>query len=296
VAHSASIGRHFYCTSSIQRSVFEIIHSLVCRGIITNDYQDQTRVILRRMMTSWIDWHMREDGKGHNFILFPVLISVAGRERPAHVVDIKTMEGLLDFISVGCLLELSPALDDRHRYGYLLTPQEQDKIEAASTRFRLFVRWYGDRYCLLAGTEWINSTYLFWRRLVDFSATVYHYLLEHLRATNIAQLGFQGPNPVVFLKIIISHFSESWPELVSPFQEAMKDPSVKLYYDGPEFTLMWLTDEIMLELTSLGFTENSDFPLTIQAVPPAPPRTPLPKRNRPSPESTPKKSPSTTRP
>lgn len=222
-----------------------------------------------------------------------------GRERSPHIVDITTMEGLLDFISVGCLLELSPALDDRHRADYLLTPQEKDEIEAVSTRFRLFIRWYSDKYCLLTGTEWINAQYLFRRRLVDFAATVHRYLHEHMEATRVAQLSFQGPNPVVFSKIIISHFSESWPELVLPFEEAIKNAGPNLYYDGPAFTLMEMTEERMIELTSLGYTESADFsraPLRVQQGPLPPPRTPPPKRNRPSPESTPNKSPSTSRP
>jgi hypothetical protein len=101
------------------------------------------------------------------------------------VVDVTTKEGLLDFISVGCLIELYPALEHKP---YPISPEEQDETEAISTRFRLFVRWFGDKYCLLAGTEWMNSNYLFRRRLVDFAATVHLYLRQHMQETDIAHL------------------------------------------------------------------------------------------------------------
>jgi len=211
------------------------------------------------------------------------------------------MEGLLDFISVGCLIELSPALDQRQNLGIVST-EELDEIEAVSTRFRLFVRWFADKYCLLAGSEWINANYLFRRRLVDFAATISLYLQEHLEATRVAELPFNTINPVIFVKLVISHFSESWPELVLPFQQAMQNASRRLYYDGPEFTLLRLTDNTLKELRSLGFTESSDFsglPLVAKEPnpgPPPPPKTPPPKRDRPSPMSTPNKSPSTSRP
>jgi hypothetical protein len=53
-----AIGRHYYPTSSIQASVHQIVHTLVRRGTITNQIHVDTRVMMRRLLTSWVEWHL----------------------------------------------------------------------------------------------------------------------------------------------------------------------------------------------------------------------------------------------
>jgi hypothetical protein len=227
------------------------------------------------------------------------LMHFAGREMSPHVVDVATMRGLLDFITVGCLIELSPAVEYKP---YPKSPEEQDEIEAVATRFRMFVRWFGDSYCLLAGSMWINGNYIFRRRLVDFAATICLYTQEHQEERRAANLSYHGPSPGLFRKLVTSHFAESWPELVAPFQLAVENASRRLYYDGPEFLVVPLTKEALIELRSLGYTEELDFSLnpltTVRADPslPQPPKTPPSKRDHPSAASSPNKSPSSSRP
>jgi hypothetical protein len=80
------------------------------------------------------------------------------------------------------------------------------------------------------------------------------------------------------------------------------DASPRLYYTGPDFLLLRLTDEVLVELRSLGFSEQFDFsqqPLVVKGFDDsssALPKTPPPKRNHSLLASSPNKSPSSSRP
>jgi len=45
----------------MQPLVHQIMHSLVRHNTITNDYHIHTRVLLRRLLMGWIEWHIRSD-------------------------------------------------------------------------------------------------------------------------------------------------------------------------------------------------------------------------------------------
>jgi hypothetical protein len=44
--------------ATIRDSVSEIMHSFARRNTITNDYHVHTRVILRRVLTAWVEWYV----------------------------------------------------------------------------------------------------------------------------------------------------------------------------------------------------------------------------------------------
>jgi hypothetical protein len=180
--HCVAIGHHYYPTLSIQPSVYQCMHTLVRRGLITNEVHVHTRVLLHRMLTSWVDWYVYgnwDDGRFYPFTIAPQAnYPSIEQERLVHVPDISTADSLLDLISVGCLVELSQALDERTFTHRTIPEDEQDEIDAASTRYRLFIRWYAARFVIVMNNEWINAHYIFKHRLVDFGATIVRYAHE----------------------------------------------------------------------------------------------------------------------
>lgn len=56
-------GRHFYSTSSIASTCCGIIHTFVQGYQVTNHTHSQTRTLLRRLLTVWINYYMAEQEK-----------------------------------------------------------------------------------------------------------------------------------------------------------------------------------------------------------------------------------------
>jgi hypothetical protein len=156
--------------------------------------------------------------------------------RSPHIMDVKEVQGLLAIMAVGNVVELSSALNHRIYENQNVNELEMQEQEAATTRYRLFIRWFSDNFSVTIGEEWINPTYLFLKRLVDFSATIYSYeLAEHAkihRANRIRDL-----NPNTLRKMLRFHFLRNWPQLTGYFDQAVLSPSPQLYYTGPQFEI-----------------------------------------------------------
>lgn len=68
--HSVAVGHHFYATSCVQHSVHQVTHSLVRRGLVTNDSHIEARMLLRRMLTTWVDWYLQGDWESGEWLVF----------------------------------------------------------------------------------------------------------------------------------------------------------------------------------------------------------------------------------
>jgi hypothetical protein len=184
------------------------------------------------------------------------------RVRPAHVVDVSTPEGLLALMSVGCLMELAPALDDRH-YSRNHTPiseEELDEIDATAACFRLFLRWYGEQFLVVfENKKWVNAAYLFKRRLVDFACTVFWYIQEQQNDSPKLVASRNTLSDVSFAKRVISHFSLNWSDLVDRFQESRHTASPWLYYTGPQFKLVSKVNDRFSQFVALYGDESCDY-------------------------------------
>jgi hypothetical protein len=168
----------------------------------------------------------------------------------------------LDLISVGCLVELSQALDER-TYTYRTIPDdEQDEIDAATTWYRLYMRWYAKRFVIFMDNEWINAHYIFKRRLVDFGATMVRYTQEQATDTHAApDLPRHQLTASRMAKLIELHLSSGWPDLLYAFLIAKSNAGPHLYYTGPKIELKRLTRRLQLKLRALNYQENHDFSL-----------------------------------
>jgi hypothetical protein len=109
IEDSIMFGHHFFSCASSQPTAFGMIHTFVMNYAITNTLHDDLVTMLHQIM---VMWHLsyNEDpffmGQGN-----------------AHVPDIMTTSGFLDFMAIGNLLELAQVIDHwsysgkGHEYG-----------------------------------------------------------------------------------------------------------------------------------------------------------------------------------
>jgi hypothetical protein len=135
-------------------------------------------------------------------------------------MDISTVDGLLDLIAVRCLVELSRALDERTYIKQPLLQDEQDEIDAATARYRIFITWFSERYFVVINGEWLNASYLFNRRLVNFAATTVCYVKEQMEDSHRSPVPEHTLTDVSLTKQILHHLSSGLAELVPAFLAA----------------------------------------------------------------------------
>jgi hypothetical protein len=272
VAHSVAVGHHYYATSSVQDSVHQIVHSLVRRSLITNDMHIEVRVLLRRMLTTWVDWYVQGHWESGTLCFIISWISLSpslGHPRSPHIVDVTSAEGLLDMISLGCLIEFSNPLDQRLYLNEAIPHDEQEEIEAAMTRYRRFITWYQERFFVVIENEWINPSYLFSRRMVDFAATLVRYVTEQEKDFHLGALTPHTLTQGSITRHLLNHFREGWSELTETFLEVKKYPSPHLYYDGPTIRIEARPKDWKRRFDSLfivEMNESSFAPLQVQAL------------------------------
>jgi hypothetical protein len=170
-------------------------------------------------------------------------------------MDVTTTQGLLDLIAVGCLVELSVALDDRTYTKQIIPDDEVEEIEATTTRYRRFATWFAHRFVVVIDNEWVSAHYIFKRRLVDFGATVVLYVEQQMQDTHLSDLPPYFLTNKFMLKLIQMHLTSGYPDLVPAFMIALQSPSRRLYYSGPPFHIK-RRDHVM---RSLRVAELHDF-------------------------------------
>lgn len=164
-------------------------------------------------------------------------------------------------IALGCLTELSRPLDERIYTKEAILRDEEDEINAAQTRYRRFITWYQERYFLVIKGELINPSYLFRRRLVDFASTIVLYAREQENDFLKAPVGRKTVSEPAITRNILAHFNDAWAELSDIFLEVKKNPSSRLYYDGPEIRIIARPSDWRQQFAALLYSEQDEWSL-----------------------------------
>jgi len=179
-------------------------------------------------------------------------------QTPLHVIDVTCVEGLLDIIALGNIIEFTYVLDLRSYEDIELEEEERLEIEAAMSRYRLFVRWFSKKFGLLMDGKWVNPTYLFKRRLASFGASVCAYFTdEHPNTQRQSRLA--GISPLRVKKMFRQHIQKCWTDLIPIFDHLLTEPSAFLYHTGPTIRIVRKTDLDLLAANVIGKTEDIDF-------------------------------------
>ena len=227
--HTITQGLHYYMSSTIQASTHEIVHSFVRRHTVTNQLHYDTRALLRRLLCRWTDWYVRGQQNEGEIICIHSLNNGAKIEsldlkRSVHVVDITTIDGLLDLIAVGNILEFATALDHHTYEGTPVNPKEHVEQEYVLTRYRTFIRWFMKRFVLMFRDRPVNATYLFKHRILCFATTLGLYVSrEHSTVQKVDQV--TGMTPATIKKLIRHHIQVHWRDLIPAYDEMVSKPS-----------------------------------------------------------------------
>ena len=148
---------------------------------------------------------------------------------------------------------------DHHTYdSQLATIHDADEIEAAISRFRLFIRWFADNFCIFINNEWVSATYYFRKRLVDFAATLLRYKSEAEvvlpQEHQISQFTIKK-----FHFCLQQHIQNGWASILNYFQHAIQNADSRLYYTGPPITIKRRTPDLVINLQVLNMTEQVEL-------------------------------------
>jgi hypothetical protein len=259
--HCAAVGHHYYSSSSIRESIYGLVHCLVRRRTITNDTHYTTRVLLRRLFTATVNWYIGGNwNRGMLHVLYYIHcadVSHTGQARPVHVIDVESKDGLNDIMALGTVIELSRALDQQVYSQSEIDHDEQHEIDAAISRYRLFMRWFSSHFAFIIHGEWLYATYLFKKRLIDFAATILRYVTEQSgHALNVDD--DHSLSPASMKKQILAHLIAHHRELQGYWRLAEKKASVFLFPDHQHIQVVQLSDEKRKELEAGGLVEKHD--------------------------------------
>jgi hypothetical protein len=159
---------------------------------------------------------------------------------------------------MGNMVELSRALDDGNYTGDPMDEEEEDEIDATITRYRMFMRWYARKFSVVIGKEWVNATYVFKKRLVDFAATVLRYVSEQ-ESLALETAGDHELTARAMGKHLTKHFLSSWRELVPYWRSQLGKGSIFLSDTFSDMKIVERTDQKRRQFAALGLTFKSEF-------------------------------------
>jgi hypothetical protein len=209
--NSVTIGRHFYCASTILQSVIGIVHTFLMGSGITNvSHQDVLQSVLRRLMGMWC---MRYGESSYSF-------------DDHHTPDVSTPIGLQDMMALGNAMELGRVLDRRTYTDKGINKKEGAEIIASRLWYRGFQTDYALKYQIFVGGRPTNPASIFKRSLVEFAASVVTYKRE-LDSDEDRRF-----SPLSLEKEMKKFFRINYPELVVCYEKLVSDGHKYLSWSG----------------------------------------------------------------
>jgi hypothetical protein len=253
--NSIVYGRHFYPTSTVQRSVLGIIHTFVMSNGITNMLHDTLHTMLRRMMVMWYENYNQEN-------------PWTQRTSDPHCPEISTAVGLLDVIAVGNLLECGQALDRRTYHKAGIHWAEQGEMAMARWRYRMLQTIFARYYLVTVGGKPIHPISVFRRSLVEFAAGIIVY--KKTRGSHYPKV--DGCSAGRFEEKMISVFLSNHPELVPVLKRLVAEGAQSLTWTGPAIEIQprRKNSDTKADLNFEDFVLYPPAPLEVP-VAPAPP-------------------------
>lgn len=182
--------------------------------------------------------------------------------RDPHVPDMRTQDGVLDILAVGCILEFTTALN-RGRYNKAYDPNSPEACAArtrenqARTWFRVLMKTFGEKYTITMQWKAVHPTYLWHSVMVGFAAALVNYV-----AAQAQEIEFHpGVSPKAIAKAVRDHFKTDHPHLLAPYDAALRaTPLVtNLTWIGPDFQVVRKPKTFGPLMEALGISEHGQL-------------------------------------
>lgn len=173
----------------------------------------------------------------------------------------RTQEGLLDVLAIGCVLEFTTALSrDRYAVSYDATTDEfyadQTRENQARTWFRVLMKVFGKHHAIVMEDKVVHPTYLWHSVIVGFAAAIINYMKAKENDAKFAP----GVNPASVHEAIYHHLKEDHPHLVGALDVALlnKTPRSELTWKGPDFQVVPKSRSFNTLMRAMGISEQRD--------------------------------------
>jgi hypothetical protein len=209
-------GRHFLPTSTVQSTTCGIVHCFIMGLAITNDMRDTLGTMLRRMMAMWHVYY------------YDQLWKFSPPQDP-HIPNLATVDGLMDCIAVGNVLELAQVLDRRAYLKAGIHGLEQQEMAMARWRYRLIQKNFAKFFVTVVGGQRIHPMSIFRRSLMEFAVALYQYKQQ---TANTAPR-VPGCTPASLEGKLTSYFQSNYPELAPAFRKLLDKGVASFTWAGP---------------------------------------------------------------
>lgn len=175
-----------------------------------------------------------------------------------HVPDIRTHDGLLDLIALGCILEFATALSrERYNEDYDHASPEswRDFTEQSQARtwFRVILKTFATKYTTVIKGKLVHPSCIWETVLVNFASAV----VSHLDVEHISMEEIPGLTPEAVEEALHRHLSSDYPHLVAPFEAAIETLPRQncLSWNGSRIQIQKKTRVFDKMLAAMGITE-----------------------------------------
>lgn len=180
-------------------------------------------------------------------------------ERDAHIPDMRTQDGFLDVVTLGCVLELNTPLD-RARYNERHDPSSPQARAAitqenqARTMFRVLMKVFSTKYTIQVEGQLVHPSCVWHAVLVSFAVGIVNCI-----TTKAHKLVFEpGVSPAAVRVAVRDHFRRDHPHLVDSFDARLDlhKQDVHLSWQGPAFDVIRKGDNFEAITSALGIAEH----------------------------------------
>lgn len=169
------------------------------------------------------------------------------------------MDGLLDVIAVGCILEFSTALNRlRYRPGYFPASdsEERSEEEHARTRFRLIMKAFAEQFFTTFDHIGLVHPSFIWKRiLVRFAAAVVTY--RKVRDDVVPEQ--PGMTTESITAAFRAHLQADHRELLPCFESDLQQAPDTLTWDGPSISIFHRNQSVNPLQSAMGVGERVDI-------------------------------------
>lgn len=174
----------------------------------------------------------------------------------------RTQDGLLDVLALGCVLEFATSLH-RDRYVGTYDPatdaacEAQTREDQARTWYRVLLKTFAAKHAIIIEKRMVHVSYLAHSVMVGFAAAVINYMKDQREKAKFAP----GQSPSTVEQAMRHHLQEDHPHLVAALDLALVEekPRCQLTWAGSSFQVVVKSKSFDSLTLALGMPEQREL-------------------------------------